>query len=124
MKTNKEGTTSTLSKPSRTVCSFPKAFSTEKNITKITSTYIFIMRRWSKGRKKENKSTFQITSSLSSQISDSITNMSLTALFSISASLIYCKGTGEINFIGYNTTKINLCLLNMRGMVRIPFPLL
>jgi len=50
-----------------------------------------------KARKKEkNKLAFQITSSLSSQISDSMTNMSLTALFSISACLIYCIGNGYL----------------------------
>jgi len=44
--------------------------------------------------KKEKKLTFQITSSLSSHISDSMTNMSWTALFSIPACLIYCIGKG------------------------------
>lgn len=109
MKTNKEGTTSTLSKPSRTISSFPKAYSTEKRNQYYIKLHIY-NKVLEEGKGKSKQIGISNTSSLSSQISDSITNMSLTALFSISANLIYCICIGKNNFIGVRyQTNFRFC---------------
>lgn len=51
------------------------------------------------------RETSRITSSLSSQMSESMTNMSLTALFSNSASLSYGKCIG--NFMNSKVLKLS-----------------